>query len=146
MRIAVISDTHDHLHKVPLEPLGAADEIWHLGDVCAPEFLATLGRIGPPLRIVRGNCDSEYSWPHFLHFTLVKVRFHLIHIPPEYAPPGTDILLHGHTHQPRDEMVRGTRMLNPGSAGLANKGAPLSMGWLTLSEDRFPEWEIALLR
>ena len=30
-------------------------------------------------------------------------RFHLVHIPPEKAPEHTQVLLHGHTHVPRDE-------------------------------------------
>jgi predicted phosphodiesterase len=33
MRIAVISDTHDHLPEGLAERFATADEIWHLGDV-----------------------------------------------------------------------------------------------------------------
>ena len=40
MRIAVISDTHDRYPATLPERLRAADEIWHLGDVCDPEILA----------------------------------------------------------------------------------------------------------
>jgi predicted phosphodiesterase len=40
-------------------------------------------------------------------------------------------LLFGHTHVPHDEMIGGVRWYNPGSAGLANKGAPLSLALLT---------------
>jgi uncharacterized protein len=145
MRIAVISDTHDHSRWLPLEALAKADEIWHLGDVCESTGLDALRALGVPLRNVRGNCDEEYSWPPTCTFSLMGLRIHLVHIPPEYPPLGIDLLLHGHTHRPRDEMVGRTRFLNPGSAGLANKGAPLSMGWLELSEGRKVDWTIQLL-
>ena len=39
-RIAVISDTHDFVPPGLPARLAAADEIWHLGDVCEPETLA----------------------------------------------------------------------------------------------------------
>ena len=39
MRIAVISDTHDRYPPGLPDRLREADEIWHLGDVCAPETL-----------------------------------------------------------------------------------------------------------
>ncbi|MEY2585722.1 MAG: uncharacterized protein QOD80_1748, partial [Verrucomicrobiota bacterium] len=49
LRILVLADTHD---KAPpnLENLAAGtDEIWHLGDVCAPAVLDTIERCGPPV-------------------------------------------------------------------------------------------------
>jgi len=42
MRIAVLSDTHDRLPPGFADRLREADEVWHLGDVCAPELLADL--------------------------------------------------------------------------------------------------------
>jgi putative phosphoesterase len=59
MRVAVIADTHDRLPaKLPAQ-LAKADEIWHLGDVCAPAIIDQLSALGPPLRFVRGNCDEH---------------------------------------------------------------------------------------
>ena len=58
MRIAVISDTHDRFPASLPEGLRGADEIWHLGDVCAPETLVEFELLGPPLRVVLGNASA----------------------------------------------------------------------------------------
>ena len=130
MRIAVLSDTHDRLPDSVCERIRDADEIWHLGDVCAPKIIAALKKLGPPLRIVRGNCDAESEWPLTLDFTLAGLRIHLEHIPTQ-RPPACDLFLHGHTHIPRDETVRGVRFLNPGCISRP-KSAPPSFAWLTI--------------
>ena len=132
MRIAVVADTHDRLPESVCAAIRGADEIWHLGDVCSPAILVTLERIAP-VRIVRGNCDSETGWPLALDFTLEGLRFHLEHIPAR-KPPACDIFLHGHTHVPRDETVGGVRFLNPGCITRPNMGAPASYAWLTLAD------------
>lgn len=71
---------------------------------------------------------------------LNSIRFCLIHIPPKIAPQNIDVLLHGHTHVPRDEKLNGVRFLNPGTVGRANKGAPASYAWLTVGERLI--WEV----
>jgi predicted phosphodiesterase len=91
---------------------------------------------------VHGNCDCNPDWPHEDRFTFHGQRFLLIHAPPRTAPAGIDILLHGHTHVPRDEMLSGVRFLNPGTVGRANKGAPPSYAWLSFGEDGSMTWEI----
>ena len=116
MRIAVIADTHDRYPPELPGLLRGADEIWHLGDVCAPETLVEFEMRGVPLQVVRGNCDGfEANWPLSLDLTRGGVKFHLVHIPPRRAPAGVRVLLHGHLHVPRDEIdVRGVRWLSPG--------------------------------
>jgi len=131
MRVAVLADTHDRLPVSVCAAIRGADEIWHLGDVCQPGILVSLERIAP-VRIVRGNCDSETRWPLTLDFTIEGLRFHLEHIPSK-KPPACDIFLHGHTHVPRDEVVGGVRFLNPGCITRPNRGAPASYAWLTVT-------------
>lgn len=126
----MISDTHDRVPAGLPARLHAADEVWHLGDVCMPSVLAHLERECPPLRVVMGNCDSDFSWPLELELEREGARFYLTHIPPSANPRGTHFVLHGHTHVPRDEMIRGVRWLNPGCISRANRGAPASFGWL----------------
>lgn len=130
MRIAVIADTHDRLPDAVCEAIRHGDEIWHLGDVCAPAVLARLDRLAP-VRMVRGNCDSEPHWPTALNFELEGLRVHIEHIPVK-NPPRCDLFLHGHTHVPRDETIRGVRFLNPGCITRPNRGAPASYAWLVL--------------
>ena len=139
MRVAVLSDTHDRLPVSVCAAIRGADEIWHLGDVCSPAILVTLEKIAP-VRIVRGNCDSETAWPLTLDFTLEGVHFHLEHIPTR-KPPLCDIFLHGHTHIPRDETVGNIRFLNPGCITRPNMGAPASYAWLTIDGNGLT-WEI----
>ena len=142
MRIAVISDTHDRLPAHVAEAIAEADEIWHLGDVCAPQILAEIEKLGRPLRVVRGNCDSYSGWPMMLDFEVEGVRVHLEHIPSREVEEDCDLFLHGHTHVPRDEMLGGVRFLNPGCITRPNRGAPASYAWLHLAGGGSVEWNV----
>lgn len=140
MQIAVIADTHDRLPADLAERLRGADEIWHLGDVCAPETLVELELLGVPLRVVRGNGDA-HPWPLTLDVKLEGHRAHLVHIPPRRSPPGAELVLHGHTHVPRDEIdPLGVRWLNPGCITRPNRGAPAAFAWLALEQGSPPHW------
>jgi hypothetical protein len=142
MRIAVVADTHDRYPPGLPARLGAADEIWHLGDVCEAALLAEFAQLGRPLRIVRGNCDGHAAWPRELHLDLGGMRFVLVHIPPTRVPPDTDVVVHGHTHVPRDETdLLGVRWLNPGCITRPRRGVPPSFGWLTIRPGRL-DWQI----
>ena len=139
MRIAVLSDTHNRLPQSVVDRIRDADEIWHLGDVCAPSILVQLERISY-VRIVRGNCDEEVNWPLTLDFELEGTRIHLEHIPTK-LPPKCDLFLHGHTHIPRDEMFAGVRFLNPGCI-TRSRGAGNSFAWLTLQSGEPVRWKV----
>ena len=142
MRIAIISDTHDRFPAHVGRAIARADAIWHLGDVCEPQLMEEIKLLGPPVRLVRGNCDSHMEWPLTLDFEIAGVRVHLEHIPPRQPPADCDLLLHGHTHVPRDEMLGGTRFLNPGCITRPNRGAPASYAWLTFSEGQPVDWKL----
>lgn len=145
MRIAVLSDTHDRLPPEIPPKLAAADEIWHLGDVCSPSIIDTLSRLGPPVRVVRGNCDDCSDWPHTLDFELRGFRIQLTHIPPLKAPRGVQLLFHGHTHVPRNERIGSARIFNPGCITRPNRGAPASWAWLELHPGHDPAWRLEMV-
>jgi putative phosphoesterase len=146
LRIFVLADTHDKL-SANIEPLAVgADEIWHLGDVCAPAILQTIETFGPPVTIVRGNCDSSFDWPLTVDLSRNRIRFRLVHIPPDHVPDGVDVVLHGHTHVPRDERVAGVRFLNPGCVTRPNRGAAPSIGILEIAADEKMTWRLKTLR
>lgn len=145
MRIAVISDTHDRVPPALPELIREADEIWHLGDVCNESVFDEIRVIGPPVVIVRGNCDYCSEWPLVRDLERAGLRIRLVHIPPSWPVPEADLVLHGHTHVPRDEQMRRTRFLNPGCVSRPNRGAPPSFAWLELAEGTPPKWSIRRL-
>jgi putative phosphoesterase len=146
MKIFVLADTHNHL-PANIEALAAdADEIWHLGDVCAPGILETVENVGPPVTIVRGNCDSNFEWPLVVDLERNGVRFRLVHIPPERTPANIDVVLHGHTHVPRNERREGVLFLNPGCVTRPNRGAPASVATLDIASDGKLTWRTRALR
>lgn len=145
-RIAVISDTHDRMPPGLPGRMAEADEIWHLGDVCEPETLAAIEELGKPLHIVLGNNEVHNLWPYELSLERTGIRFFLTHIPPSRAPSWAQVVLHGHTHVPRDETdPGGVRWLNPGCLAFASRGAPASFGWLILAPGQPLEWRIEKL-
>jgi len=146
LRIFILADTHD---KAPanLESLAAgADEIWHLGDVCAPSILQMIETFGPPVTVVRGNCDSNSDWPLTRDLNRNGIRFRLVHIPPDDPPENVDVVLHGHTHVPRNEVLGGVRFLNPGCVTRPNRGAPPSVAFLEIAADGELTWRLRTLR
>ena len=141
MRIAVFSDTHDRYPPSLPARLKRADEIWHLGDVCEPEILEEFAQLGPPLHVVRGNCDGYEGWPESLELIRGGLRFLLTHIPPAEVPAGISAVLHGHTHVPRDEMIGGVRWLNPGCI-TRPRGVEPTFAWLTVARGKLTSWEL----
>lgn len=145
MKIFVLADTHDKLPRNVLESAHDADEIWHLGDVCADSILDELRALGHPLTIVRGNCDTNHEWPLVVDLVRAGLRFRLQHIPPERPPGDVDVLLHGHTHVPRNERRGKVLFLNPGCITRPNRGASASAAWLTIANCEI-DWRLVGLR
>ena len=146
LHIFVLADTHNRLPEAVSKLAQAADEIWHLGDVCAERILDELRVIGPRVTLVRGNCDSNYEWPLVLDLERGGLRFRLQHIPPERPPDAVDVVLHGHTHVPRNERCGDVLFLNPGCVTRPNRGAPPSVAYLSIGADAKINWELQALR
>ncbi|HXC02051.1 MAG TPA: metallophosphoesterase family protein [Opitutaceae bacterium] len=145
MRIAVIADTHNRYPPGLPQQLRGADEIWHLGDVCDPATLVEFEELGPPLRVVLGNNDSHFSWPVALELEREGLKFYLTHVPPHHVPKGFDVVLHGHTHVPRDEVAAGVRWLNPGCISRPSHGVPPSFAWLEVAKGKLTGWKLVRL-
>ena len=144
-RIFVLADTHNRLPETVKEMAMDADEIWHLGDVCAETILDEVDAIGPQVTVVRGNCDSNYEWPLVLDLARGGLKFRLQHIPPNQLPNDVDVVLHGHTHVPRNERRGSVLFLNPGCVTRANQGAPPSVAWLEIANGKI-SWKLVPLR
>ena len=145
-RIFVLADTHNQLPAKVVSLAEAGDEIWHLGDVCAEMIVDELRALGPPVTLVRGNCDSQMEWPLVVDLERGGLRFRLQHIPPERPPENVDVLLHGHTHVPRNERWSGVLFLNPGCVTRPNRGAAASVAWLEVGDDGRTKWDLISLR
>jgi len=140
-RIFVLADTHDRLPPKVIELAQGADEIWHLGDVCSEQILDELRAVGPKVTVVRGNCDSNYEWPLTLDLKRSGVRCRLQHIPPDRPPNEVDMVLHGHTHVPRNEKWRNVLFLNPGCVTRPNRGAGRSVAELRIDDGQV-DWRL----
>lgn len=145
-RIFVLADTHDRLPENVSRLASEADEIWHLGDVCAENILDELRALGPKVLVVRGNCDYNAEWPLVLDIKRAGLRIRLQHIPPSRPPTDVDVLLHGHTHVPRNERLGGVLFLNPGCVTRPNQGAVASAAWLECMPDGKIDWKLVPLK
>lgn len=139
MKIAIISDIHDHvwnLKKALERPeLQATDAMICCGDLCAPFIIKLLGKAYTnPIHIVLGNNDGDVA-------SIIKVaqQFSNIHIHGEYfrgdfdgksiaanhypekartlaENGGYDVVCYGHNHTlADDEKVGDTLLINPGA-------------------------------
>lgn len=144
-RVFVLADTHNRLPDNVKEMATGADEIWHLGDVCAETIVDELRAIGPRVTVVRGNCDSNFEWPLVVDLVRGGLKVRLQHIPPDRPPDDVDVLLHGHTHVPRNQKLGGVRFLNPGCVTRPNRGAPASVAWLEIVDAKIT-WKLVPLR
>ena len=143
--IFVLADTHNRLPQALSEMAKSADEIWHLGDVCAESILDEVRAIGPRVTVVRGNCDSNLDWPLVVDLVRGGLKLRLQHVPPDHSPDDVDVVLHGHTHVPRHERRGKVLFLNPGCVTRANQGAPPSVAWLEIEDGKL-NWRLVPLR
>lgn len=138
IRLGLISDTHGLVRPQALALLAGVDHILHAGDVCDDAVLRQLERVAP-VTAVRGNNDVG-RWaadlPHRAPLTVAGVRLLVIHDVADLRPRDLreiDLVIHGHSHRPRDERCDGVRYVNPGSAGPRRFTLPIAAGWLELT-------------
>tara|TARA_Y100001949_G_scaffold172260_1_gene175967 strand:+ start:4286 stop:4741 length:456 start_codon:yes stop_codon:yes gene_type:complete len=150
MRIGVISDTHGLLRPEALAALQGCERIIHAGDIGKPEVLEGLRSLAP-LDVIRGNVDSG-DWaaavPEYLDLEIGGLRVYVTHdvktmgIDP--IAEQVDVVIAGHSHQPKIEQVNGVLYLNPGSAGRRRFTLPISLALLDI-EDGQPRAQLVTL-
>jgi len=141
MKIGIISDTHGLLRPEAVERLAGVDHIIHAGDIGRPDVISDLRRIAP-VTAVRGNIDRDAWAAGYPQTELVKLAgrfFYVLHNRAELdldpAAAGIDVVVSGHSHQPKIETVDGVVYLNPGSAGPRRFSLPIALATLDLSGD-----------
>ena len=132
MLIGLISDTHipDRAKEIPQKVIDAfkdVDLILHAGDLTSMEVIEELEKIAPVMAI-QGNMDrvNGIDLPKARVIKAEDLRIGLVH--GEVYPRAdtqqllylarqldADILVSGHSHQPKIEQSEGLLLLNPGS-------------------------------
>jgi|SRR3989338_5214535 len=151
--IGIISDTHDNIigikKAVEVFKQRKTELVLHLGDIVAP--VTVLYFKGLRIKFLKGNCDGDIEMieqkakeidGEFLglssELNIRNKKIALIHKPDkanEMALSGQyDYLLHGHTHQKRDEKIGNTRIINPGGLYLGNDEHSIAL--LDIKEDK----------
>jgi len=133
MKIGVISDTHDNLPAiaaaVEIFKKARVQAILHAGDYVAPFALARLLQARLPMYGVFGNCDGERAGltkllpeltdgPRRLELGGRKIC--LVHIWENLSHAvfeASDIIVFGHTHEPKIERHEERLIVNPGECG-----------------------------
>jgi uncharacterized protein len=149
-RIGVVADTHGWLHPGVFDALRGAALVVHAGDIGAPSILERLRSIAP-VQAVRGNADSG-EWADSLPEQVVleagTLRILVVHEVEraQLDRPDTHYaaVITGHSHVAEQQTLHGTLFFNPGTAGRARLGRPLSVGLLDVRGERI-ESEIVLL-
>lgn len=151
-KILVISDTHGLLRPEVLALAHSADAILHAGDVGRPEVLKALQDASPgEMHAIRGNVDRATplkALPETLLLELGGMWIYLLHdltqldLMPEVA--GVQVIISGHTHQPKLERQGGVLYLNPGSVGPRRFRLPVACAWLHLKGDQITAEPVTL--
>jgi putative phosphoesterase len=141
MKIGIISDTHGLLRPEAVERLAGVDHIIHAGDIGRPDVISDLRRIAP-VTAVRGNVDRDEWAAGYAQTELVKLGGRFVYVLHNRAEldvdpvaAGIDVVVSGHSHQPKIETVDGVVYLNPGSAGPRRFSLPIALATLDLSGD-----------
>jgi len=133
MTAGVISDTHGVLIPEAITFLMGVDLIIHAGDIDTPAVLNELNRIAPVVA-VQGNMDRGNWASHLCETEAIEIGQYLLYVLHDIsrldldpASAGIHAVVHGHTHQPSDELRNGVRYLNPGSATHPRRNLPPSL-------------------
>lgn len=135
MRVGLLSDSHGRAERteraVDALLAAGADMLIHAGDIETEQVLDCLA--GHNAHIVWGNCDWDRAglerYARDIGIAVhgdageveadgVRIAFTHGHLPAALRTAmasGAPYLVHGHTHERRDEVVDGVRIINPGA-------------------------------
>lgn len=144
MRLGVISDTHGTLPNEVFDVFSRVDHILHAGDVGDLDVLTELETLAP-VTAVFGNTDGfdlRGRLPQVARCELDDLYAAVTHGDQFGKPtpailrsnfPDADIIVYGHTHHPKLELVDKTvTVMNPGSASQPRNGLAPSVGIMEL--------------
>jgi putative phosphoesterase len=134
--VGVMSDTHGLLRDSVYQAFETVDLIIHAGDVGGAEVLRELKKMAPVVA-VQGNMDGRWAADSLSPVEMVSVGdvmvyvlHDLMHLDLDPRAADVDVVISGHTHQPRIEKKNGVLFLNPGSVGPRRFDYPISVALL----------------
>jgi uncharacterized protein len=141
MRIGILSDSHGRAHTTRQAVAAllerGAELLLHLGDVGSEAVIDEF--VGHNARLIFGNCDDDVrALTRYAEIMGLKVDHplgqitidgrtiaythgHLPYLLDQALAEGVDYVLHGHTHELRDEWVGRSRVINPGALFRASR-------------------------
>lgn len=153
MKLGLLSDTHGHSDLVDsaaeIFAEDNVDALIHAGDVTQVQHIQSVLDLDVPLHLVYGNCDfnQEAFRQAEAHTTLTAhgksalleyedkvlgvTHGHHDRMFDQLRSEHPDYIIHGHTHERRDEVQGEIRYVNPGSVKPSNS----SIGLLNPRED-----------
>jgi len=143
--VGLISDTHGLLRPEVFRAFDGVEHILHAGDVGDASILTDLAALAP-VSAVWGNVDgwdvraatAETVRLEIGGLALAVTHGHrvadLARLPELF--PDVDVIVHGHTHLPRSDLAGRVRIVNPGSAGPRQAGAPVTVATLEIGSGR----------
>lgn len=119
--VGIISDTHGLVRDSALDAFARCSHILHAGDIGKAAVIARLNSVAPVVAI-RGNVDQG-SWaqpyPETRLLDYGGYRFFLIHdrntLHLDLEAARVDIVVSGHSHQPRTERTGGCSLSTRGA-------------------------------
>lgn len=128
IRLALVSDSHDRgdTLKAAAGGMEGCEGLCHLGDL-VPDGQRMSQMLGLPLYGVRGNCDGWENAPEEMVLNVAGHKLLLCHghrygvkesltrLYLRGQEAGADIVLYGHTHQPRVDRNGPMMLINPGA-------------------------------
>lgn len=129
MRVGIISDVHGELSEDIYRVFAGVDYIICAGDMGRPSVLWELEAIAPTYCCLGNNDWQDYgsSVRKTVSGIVGGAPFAVTHYPQDaeaLARSGEyKLVVHGHTHVPRDEVMGECRIINPGSASRPRKGS-----------------------
>ena len=164
MRIAVISDTHDHLGNLEkaIETINGekVEALLHCGDLCSPFVIEKLAAFDGPVHVVFGNNEGDRYTIELISEGYDNITLHgeIGHLDtpdgqvafthrPEFArglaSTGTyRAVFYGHTHIHASEKIGKTHLVNPGEL----MGLREEPGWIVFDLEKGEETHCRLKR
>ena len=138
MKVGVIADTHGLLRQEAEAALADSTVILHAGDIGKGDILERLEAIAPVVAI-RGNIDTSGRAADLPDSRVIKLAGHRILLLHDLkaldadAAKGCAVIVAGHSHKPRNEVIDTVLFFNPGAAGRKRFRLPITVGCLTLT-------------